>query len=217
MRLSTRIFGLGLLAMAFLCAAGSAEAASFADYVYQNAKTGNIAGIKNYLRRGYSIDAVSPNGYTALCFAVDNNDYRAYSRIRNLGADETHSCMRRVNADNAADLAQRYDAVAANSGRTAFAGGSDDTMKYVAAGAAVAGAATAVALWADDDGGSSSGGGRICRRGMPADRMSGRQPSGGQRMCSGRRVPDGTEDGRRPVRADSLSAEYPSAGEFVRR
>lgn len=28
MRLSTRIFGLGLLAMAFLCAAGSAEAAS---------------------------------------------------------------------------------------------------------------------------------------------------------------------------------------------
>lgn len=57
MRLSTRIFGLGLLAMAFLCAAGSAEAASFADYVYQNAKTGNIAGIKNYLRRGYSIDA----------------------------------------------------------------------------------------------------------------------------------------------------------------
>ena len=82
MRLSTRIFGLGLLAMAFLCAAGSAEAASFADYVYQNAKTGNIAGIKNYLRRGYSIDAVSPNGYTALCFAVDNNDYRAYSRIR---------------------------------------------------------------------------------------------------------------------------------------
>lgn len=153
MRLSTRIFGLGLLAMAFLCAAGSAEAASFADYVYQNAKTGNIAGIKNYLRRGYSIDAVSPNGYTALCFAVDNNDYRAYSRIRNLGADETHSCMRRVNADNAADLAQRYDAVAANSGRTAFAGGSDDTMKYVAAGAAVAGAATAVALWADDDGG----------------------------------------------------------------
>ena len=52
MRLSTRIFGLGLLAMAFLCAAGSAEAASFADYVYQNAKTGNIAGIKNYLRRG---------------------------------------------------------------------------------------------------------------------------------------------------------------------
>ena len=99
MRLSTRIFGLGLLAMAFLCAAGSAEAASFADYVYQNAKTGNIAGIKNYLRRGYSIDAVSPNGYTALCFAVDNNDYRAYSRIRNLGADETHSCMRRVNPD----------------------------------------------------------------------------------------------------------------------
>lgn len=153
MRLSTRIFGLGLLAMAFLCAAGSAEAASFADYVYQNAKTGNIAGIKNYLRRGYSIDAVSPNGYTALCFAVDNNDYRAYSRIRNLGADETHSCMRRVNPDNAADLVQRYDAVAANSGRTAFAGGSDDTMKYVAAGAAVAGAATAVALWADDDGG----------------------------------------------------------------
>lgn len=35
MRLSTRIFGLGLLAMAFLCAAGSAEAASFADYVYR--------------------------------------------------------------------------------------------------------------------------------------------------------------------------------------
>lgn len=165
MRLSTRIFGLGLLAMAFLCAAGSAEAASFADYVYQNAKTGNIAGIKNYLRRGYSIDAVSPNGYTALCFAVDNNDYRAYSRIRNLGADETHSCMRRVNPDNAADLAQRYDAVAANSGRTAFAGGSDDTMKYVAAGAAVAGAATAVALWADDDGGSSSGGGNPCGTG----------------------------------------------------
>lgn len=165
MRLSTRIFGLGLLAMAFLCTAGSAEAASFADYVYQNAKTGNIAGIKNYLRRGYSIDAVSPNGYTALCFAVDNNDYRAYSRIRNLGADETHSCMHRVNADNAADLVQRYDAVAANSGRTAFAGGSDDTMKYVAAGAAVAGAATAVALWADDDGGSSSGGGNPCGTG----------------------------------------------------
>ena len=73
--------------------------------------------------------------------------------------------MRRVNPDNAADLAQRYDAVAANSGLTAFAGGSDDTMKYVAAGAAVAGAATAVALWADDDGGSSSGGGNPCGTG----------------------------------------------------
>lgn len=46
MRLSTRIFGLGLLAMAFLCAAGSAEAASFADYVYQNAKTGNLRELR---------------------------------------------------------------------------------------------------------------------------------------------------------------------------
>ena len=157
MGLLKRIFGVNILFFLILCAVNEAHALSFAGFAYQNAKQANVVAIKNYLKKGYDIDTVSPNGYTALCYAAAYNDFGAYSRLRNLGADENHACMQKVNPTYAKDLAQRYDAVASHPNYSENLSSSDDTKKYMIAGTALAGTALAVALLADSGSGGSSG------------------------------------------------------------
>lgn len=167
MELLKRIFGINILFLFLLGAVNEAKAISFAGFAYQNAKQANIVAIKNYLKKGYQIDSLSPNGYTALCYAAAYNDYPAYSRLRNLGADENHACMQKVNPAYVQDLAQRYDAVASHPNYASNLADSDKTKKYLIAGTALAGTAAAVALLADSGSGSSSG--NVCPEGQKWD------------------------------------------------
>ncbi len=152
MGLFKRIFCIATIFVLFLGVSTKANALSFAGFAYQNAKSANVVSIRNYLKKGYDIDTLSPNGYTALCYAAAYNDYPAYARLRRLGADENHQCMQKVNQTYVQDLNQRY--VATQNSKSMVLK-SDDNTKYWLAGAAVAGTATAVALLAGGGGSSS--------------------------------------------------------------
>ena len=101
----------------------SAEAVgmSFADYVYQSARYGRISNIQNYMRKGYNINAVNPNGMSALCQAVENRDYNAYRRLIQLGASPHVRCMERVDVERMryAERRSAYMARTAPATRTA--------------------------------------------------------------------------------------------------
>ena len=58
-----------------------ANALSFAEFIYNNAKINNLNSIKHYLNKGYNIDAPDSNGYTALCHALELKDFTTYKRI----------------------------------------------------------------------------------------------------------------------------------------
>lgn len=84
------------------------QAVSFADYVYQSAKTGHISAIRQYTNLGYSIDSVDTNGMTALCTAAYNKDFITYNRLLRLGASEQVDCMERVNVREMKITEDRY-------------------------------------------------------------------------------------------------------------
>ncbi|MBP5698044.1 MAG: autotransporter domain-containing protein, partial [Alphaproteobacteria bacterium] len=130
----------------------SAQAVSFADYVYQNVRRGNVKAVKPYLAKGYSIDAVNPEGMSALCQAVVNKDYITYQRLRQLGASSNKDCMKRV--DNRVSKSYEAKPVVQSSAATTTTkvSSSDHTTAYVVGGVLAAGAVAALAL-------SGSGGG----------------------------------------------------------
>ena len=128
-----------------------AEALSFAEYAYQRARVGQVAQITGYMQRGYPIDAVSSNGYTALCYATEAGDYGAYRLLRRLGANAAHRCMQAVNADNATNFAQRYQPEASAVAKKTAEEKVNPMWQYAAVGGIVAGGAAAVAWWANED------------------------------------------------------------------
>ncbi len=69
---------------------------SFAQYAYNNAKIGNVANIKNYIAKGYNINGFSQDGYTAICYALANNDKKAYVILRSVGGSVRNSCVKEV-------------------------------------------------------------------------------------------------------------------------
>lgn len=66
---------------------------SVADIIYNAAAVGDTATIESYLRQGYSIDASSSNGVTALCKANWSNDSYAYDLLLRYGANSYAPCM----------------------------------------------------------------------------------------------------------------------------
>jgi len=119
-------------------------AMSFADYVYQSVRRGNISSIKTYLAKGYNINATNREGMTPLCQAVEDGNYAAYSRLRQLGSSAKSDCMQRVDNRTASQFEKRYlQSAPARSGTTASISG--DTAMYTAVGLLAAGAVTAVA------------------------------------------------------------------------
>ncbi len=175
MKLSRQLVVLFLGLVCFGTIPHNACAMSFAEYVYQNAKRGDMSGVRYYLQRGYDIDAVTSNGYTALCYAVESGNYQAYRQIRNLGANTKHRCMKVVNANNAAIFEQRYaKEVAADIVTTADEANS--VWKYAVVGGIIAGGVAAVALWDDDNSGSS--GAVACSTGEDGECVSIECPSG---------------------------------------
>ena len=71
--------------LAFLLTVGivnSANAMYFSDFVYQSARRGSSTAVTKFLEQGYDIDAVNPDGKTAVCLAIEKNDFTSYNRIR---------------------------------------------------------------------------------------------------------------------------------------
>lgn len=146
------IFRLSLLSILCCGLIKPAAAISFADFAYKKAAQNKIEDIRPYLRKGYRIDTPDTKGETALCRSIQKENYQAYQKLRRLGANPRHYCMRYVNQQTARDFASQYQpknfAPVANEAQT------DSTLKYAGAGILAVGAtAGAIALF--DNGGSS--------------------------------------------------------------
>jgi len=123
-----------------------AHAISFADYAYLAARHGKISTLYPYIAKGYSIDAVNPDGMTALCQAVVSKDTRAYQRLKALGASSNVDCMNRIDAKTRAFYDRGYTPAVTRASATQSAI-SSDTAKYAGIGLLAAGGiATAVVL-----------------------------------------------------------------------
>jgi len=153
-----------ILSAVFLCVAvlvwsiQSAQAISFADYVYHNIQRGNVSQVKSYLVRGYNIDAVNPNGMSALCIAVERRDARTYQQLLRLGASPRHYCMNKVDVSKLNEepvqrivATEEKSTIVKRQPNYVFKPDSTNYTPYIAAGMLVAGATAAVAF--------SSGGG----------------------------------------------------------
>lgn len=137
-------------------------AMSFTDFIYANASRGNVSAIKNYLYRGYNIDALDGNGMTALCYAVMRQDKRAYQVLKELGAVSDKDCMQRVNTmkqqknpvrqQKVADTHTSHPSTRQNSSVSHVS----DNTKYATIGILGAGAVTAAILLGGKSGGSHS-------------------------------------------------------------
>ncbi|MBQ2886177.1 MAG: hypothetical protein IJE43_20855, partial [Alphaproteobacteria bacterium] len=132
----------------------SANAMYFSDFVYQSARRGASSSIVKFLEQGYDIDAVNPNGKTALCLAIDSNDFASYNKIRNLGADDEPKCLKHVDKKRAKYFADRYEKMSAIVEKEVVSSGKSG-INYKTTGLVVAGAATAALLLSSGGGGGS--------------------------------------------------------------
>ncbi len=145
--------------LAFLLAVGivnSANAMYFSDFVYQSARRGSSTAVTKFLEQGYDIDAVNPDGKTALCLAIEKNDFTSYNRIRRLGADDEPSCLKKVNRKTAKYFADRYEKMYFVETDEAIKEGSSVSNAKV--GAAIVGGGVAAALLLGSSGGGSDKG-----------------------------------------------------------
>lgn len=161
MMMKKHIFGFCLALGVFFCAT-SANAMYFADFAYQKMREGNVSAVRKYLGKGYAIDAVNSDGMTALCQAVNEDDYVTYRKLRRLGANEKHRCMQSVDRQRAAEFAERYSpldvpyAPAETGGQKAAVSATSESSgitgkQYAAVGAVAAAAVGVGILIADDD------------------------------------------------------------------
>lgn len=144
------------LCVAMFC--GSAKAAKtmyFSDFLYSSAQRGNISVIQSYLAKGYSVDAVTPDGMTALCYSIYRKNFSVYRNLRSLGANQNHYCMQKVDEATAEDFARRFDEIGAvEIQEIKEESDNDNTMLYTTVGVAAVGGAAILLL--DDSGSSSS-------------------------------------------------------------
>ena len=85
---------------AVLCTTQSVYAATahenLALSVYNHAHYRNRLALERLKRNGYSLDAVDAEGNTALCIAMLRKDEAAYGLLRQLGANISHACVKRL-------------------------------------------------------------------------------------------------------------------------
>lgn len=86
----------------FVCATAPAVAAAddsgLAASIYNHAHARNREALMRLKRNGYSLDAVDSRGNTALCRAIVRKDEGAYNLLRQMGADISHPCVKRMEA-----------------------------------------------------------------------------------------------------------------------
>lgn len=141
-----------LLFGAVACFTAPAHAIPFADYAYLAARHGKTSALYDYIAKGYSIDAVNPDGMTALCQAVISKDSRAYQRLKALGASSNVDCMNRIDAKTRAAYDRGYVQATAPVSSANSTISSSDTATYAAIGLLAAGGVAAAVAIADNDG-----------------------------------------------------------------
>lgn len=140
-----------LLVGAIIGFALPAQAISFADYAYLAAKHGKMSLLYPYIAKGYNIDAVNPDGMTALCQAVMNKDSRAYQRLKSLGASSNVDCMKRIEDKTRAAYDRGYVQTTRPVSSSTGSVISNDAATYAAVGLlAAGGVAAAIALSNND-------------------------------------------------------------------
>ena len=166
------IFRICAIVMVFMASIVSAEALSFAEYAYRQAKAGHVSNIQSYLTKGYNVDAPDSNGFSALCMAVRDRDYQAYQNLLKLGAKTEQRCMKRL--DNVPTKQYRTQVVSTPRAHSVpvtttsgqIVSSTDYKPLYIGAGLLAAGGAVALAL---SSGGSSHGSskpGKFCPQGQ---------------------------------------------------
>ena len=133
-----------------------ANALSFAEFVYQNAKTNNLNTIKSYLSRGYYIDATDSSGMTALCYAIELKDFEAYKRIKSLGANQNHPCTKRTSEETTKHYAKRVAPVEQERLSKTAKATSSSNKSYIGAGLLATGGAIALLAGSGGGGGGKS-------------------------------------------------------------
>ena len=173
-------FALSLFVCVVLILAGSAPARAipFAEYVYRSVSRGNISGVRAYMAKGYSIDALDSQGMTALCRAVEDENYVVYNRLRQLGASVKSDCMQRVDESTVAKFEGKYVQTAPAKASGVVSAGSGNTAAYAAVGLLAAGAVTAAVV----SGGGSS---HHEKKGKPDEKIcpAGQELVDGQCVC----------------------------------
>lgn len=131
-----------------------ANALSFAEFIYQNAKINNLNTIKTFLQRGYYIDATDTSGMTALCYAIELKDFEAYKRIKALGANSNHPCTQRTTEETTKHYAKRVEPVEQERIQKQASSSSSINKAYLGTG--ILATAGAVALLSGGGGGGGS-------------------------------------------------------------
>ena len=66
------------------------------NQILSYAKNQNIVALKQLKQSLGTLDYPNRNGQTALCLAVYQNDYEAFSILAKLGANKKHPCMQTI-------------------------------------------------------------------------------------------------------------------------
>lgn len=109
-RKRTFITFLSLLAT-FCLSSRQSYALTFTEFAYNNAKANNLKVIQSFLSKGYNIDAIDSNGFTALCYAIEYQDFNAYKNLKTLGANSNHPCTENINQKTSENYSKRYYSV----------------------------------------------------------------------------------------------------------
>ncbi len=89
------------LLLTVVCAAENAWAANtgnLAETIYHHAHFRNRRALAQMVRNGHSLDTIDDRGNTALCMAMIHKDEKAYRLLRQMGANTSHSCVKRLEA-----------------------------------------------------------------------------------------------------------------------
>lgn len=76
------------------------EANNTVDFMYRSAANGDTQAMLNAIARGNSVNEVNTDGKTALCVAVEEQDYAAYGYLLAMGAKKDPACLNDIDNDD---------------------------------------------------------------------------------------------------------------------
>ena len=133
----------------------SANAMYFSDFVYQSVRKGFSPTVVEFIEQGYDINSINEDGNTALCLAIEKNDFASYNRIRRLGANDEPKCIKKLDKAKVKEFATRFEKINSdNSGARVERSNTYSPNAKMAA--VVGGGAVAAALLLGSSGGGSS-------------------------------------------------------------
>ena len=143
MNKATKLLCCSLVVMMTAGTAAAQWGASVARSFYENARYGNKGAILRLKRNGYSINSTDEEGNTALCLAIQANNFAAYDLLKKNGADVNHECTKKFEQEK----------------KLTYYKGFVWKPRYTLGAVAVVGGIAALAAGGGGGGGSSHGGG----------------------------------------------------------